>query len=166
MSVCPQVCNTDKKPTSAPRCFGSAASSDKLSAAARKRAPYTSDGFCSAIGPTALGRVNTRWKYSTGKPDGTCGCNSGATPGAICGRNSTLSFRPAHLWLGHKLPKNHMDVPALCVVRKTKRNLSPRKCHRSPHNDNCHIRGDGQTALLLCAFLLRSDPLPCELHES
>ena len=39
MKVCPQVCSTAKKPIRAPRCLGSAAICNKVSAAAWKRMP-------------------------------------------------------------------------------------------------------------------------------
>jgi hypothetical protein len=75
-----------------------------------------------------------------GKPDGTCGCNSWG--------DVWQEFHPLHParapLVGHKLPKNCMDVRTLCVIRKTKSELFPQECDHSPHNDNGHIRGDGQ----------------------
>src|SRR5512135_2128090 len=59
----PQVCSTASTPTSAPRCFGLAATSRRVSAAARISRPYTTRGLTSATGPRAPGSENTTWKY-------------------------------------------------------------------------------------------------------
>ena len=45
MRFCPQLCNTAKKPTSAPRYWGSAAMVRKVSEVARKRMLYTTSLF-------------------------------------------------------------------------------------------------------------------------
>ena len=91
--------------------------------------------------PTAApGQGDRHQPQIMGKPDGTCGGNSWG--------DVWQEFHPLHParapLVGHKLPKNCMDVRGLCVIRKTKSELFPQECDHSPHNDNGHIRGDGR----------------------
>jgi len=101
-------------------------------ASCRRTAPHNSRS------PTAArGQGDRHQPQMMDQPDGTCGCNSW---GDVWQEFHLLHPARAPL-VGHKLPKNCMDVRTLCVIRKTKSELFPQECDHSPHNDNSHIRG-------------------------
>src|ERR1700679_1738847 len=59
--VCPQVCRIERKPNSAPRCFGAAATSSSVPALASKSKENSCLLFCHINGTNSCGTLKTKW---------------------------------------------------------------------------------------------------------